>query len=151
MNVEKCLLKMVDYLNKSLKDHIQTVVDDKHFSKFTMNHFYYLEAIYRLNQPNFSDLAEELKISNPSVTTMIHKLSKQGYVIKCQSMEDKREYHICLTEKGKAVVESEFDMYRMFVKETRDYLSAEEFESFSFCLNKIMVRISKQAKDSSQA
>ena len=61
----------------------------------------YLETIYKLRkekgQARLSNVAEELKISKPSVTQMVQKLAADGFI-------DHRPYApIILTKKGEAI------------------------------------------------
>lgn len=61
----------------------------------------YLETIYELNEKNghvrISDIANELKISKPSVTQMMGRLKKEGHVQYQPYMP------INLTPKGKSI------------------------------------------------
>lgn len=49
------------------------------------------------------EIADYLKISRPSCTTLINKLEKLGYVQRVRSKTDNREVDIFLTRKGRLV------------------------------------------------
>lgn len=44
------------------------------------------------------------QIRKPTVTEMIHSLSRKGYLSKEKSTVDKRSYMVCLTEKGELLL-----------------------------------------------
>ena len=63
----------------------------------------YLETIDILDNPNITELAQQLKLSKPTVKVAIDKLiEKEYYIYKIRSDEDRRSAHLHLTEKWKA-------------------------------------------------
>lgn len=70
------------------------------FSELSMRQMLYLETIVRLGHPSFGELAEALGITRPSVTAIVGRLAEKGFVCKVQDDDDRRSFHITLTEKG---------------------------------------------------
>lgn len=70
------------------------------FGAITNSQLHYLETVQLLESPTFSEIAEHLKISKPSVTVAINKLIQQGFLRKVQSERDLRSFHIELTDMG---------------------------------------------------
>ena len=60
---------------------------------------YCVEIIYLLKSPTVGRFASFLNISVPNAIYKINSLVKKGYVIKEASKEDRREYHLHVTEK----------------------------------------------------
>ena len=58
-----------------------------------------MEIIYALNKPTVAEFAEMADISSPNAAYKINNLVKKGYLKKVQSVEDKREYHLEVTQK----------------------------------------------------
>ncbi|SHK38998.1 MarR family winged helix-turn-helix transcriptional regulator [Tepidibacter formicigenes] len=141
MSLERYFLEISEYLLKLDKQYLEKMMDKNEFSKLSMNHMCYLEAIYELKGPTFSELAQELDVSRPSVTTMIRKLSNQDYVKRVRSNKDGREYHIYLTEKGKKIVKSEQDACKYFTDKIKKFLNESELENLSIILGKIVKNI----------
>lgn len=77
--------------------------NESSFGAITNSQLHYLETVQLLNNPTFSEIADYLKISKPSVTVAINKLIQLGYLSKVQSERDLRSFHIELTEMGIAV------------------------------------------------
>jgi DNA-binding MarR family transcriptional regulator len=56
-------------------------------------------------------ISKFFRITKPSVTSLVTSLLKQDYLIKLPSELDKRSYTLCLSIKGKHLVESTFSEY----------------------------------------
>jgi len=59
---------------------------------------YCVEAIFLLNRPTINEFAEYIHISQPNATYRINNLIKKGYVRKIMSKDDRREYHLEVTD-----------------------------------------------------
>lgn len=60
---------------------------------------YCIEIIYAMNNPTVSEFADFIQISSPNAAYKINSLIKKGYLEKIQSENDKREYHLQVTDK----------------------------------------------------
>ena len=58
-----------------------------------------MEIIYAMKNPTINEFAKIANLSSPNAAYKINNLVKKGYVKKVQSLEDKREYHLEVTEK----------------------------------------------------
>ena len=58
-----------------------------------------IETIYAMDNPTVSEFASFINISSPNAAYKINSLIKKGYLRKVQSEDDKREYHLEVTEK----------------------------------------------------
>ncbi len=108
------------------------------FSDLSMRQLLYLETIAQLEQPTFSDLADQLEVSRPSVSAVIRKLKQNGYVRKIQSPEDGRVYHILLTPKGQALSAMHDNIHRILAERLMSNLSKDETEQLAALLRKIL-------------
>lgn len=107
-----------------------------------------VEAIYGLNKPTINELAEFINISQPNAAYKVSNLQKKGYINKIQSKEDKREYHLEVTEKF-------FDYYRVnqdyllkVLKRAEEKFDEKEIEAvtkmFQIISNELMPEVSKK-------
>lgn len=108
------------------------------FSDLSMRQMLYLETIAALNQPTFSELAEELKVTKPSVTAIIKKLIKMKYVKKVQSAQDLRVHHIVLDTKGTHFTELHDKIHRTLAQRLMRNLDAKEVHQMSLLLGKVI-------------
>jgi DNA-binding MarR family transcriptional regulator len=58
-----------------------------------------MEAIQALGSPSINEFASFMKISSPNAAYKVGSLIRKGYVQKVQSAQDRREYHLEVTEK----------------------------------------------------
>ena len=58
-----------------------------------------MEIIYSINNPTVNEFARVANISSPNAAYKINNLIKKGYLKKVRSENDKREYHLEVTEK----------------------------------------------------
>ena len=58
-----------------------------------------METIQALGSPTVNEFATFMNISSPNATYKVNSLIKKGYLTKVQSPEDRREYHLQVTEK----------------------------------------------------
>ena len=58
-----------------------------------------METIQALGSPTVNEFASFMKISPPNAAYKINNLVQKGYVEKRQSQQDKREYHLVVTQK----------------------------------------------------
>ncbi len=64
-----------------------------------------LQAIRDLGAVAISRLSSEVSLSQATVTTIIDRLEKRGYVARSRSAQDKRVVHALLTDAGREAVE----------------------------------------------
>ena len=58
-----------------------------------------METIQALGRPSINEVASFMRISPPNAAYKVNSLIKKGYIRKVQSREDKREYHLEVTQK----------------------------------------------------
>ena len=58
-----------------------------------------MESIMALGRPSVNEFATFMRISPPNAAYKVNSLVKKGYIRKVQSPEDRREYHLEVTQK----------------------------------------------------
>ena len=58
-----------------------------------------MEAIMALGSPTINEFAGFMRISSPNAAYKVGSLIKKGYIRKVQSLTDRREYHLEVTQK----------------------------------------------------
>jgi DNA-binding MarR family transcriptional regulator len=108
------------------------------FSDLSMRQLLYLEAIALMEHPTFSELAEQLAVTRPSVSAIVQKLIKLGYVTKVRSTEDGRVYHVDLTSKGEQLSELHDHTHRMLAQRLTQNLSQIEIQQMAALVQKVL-------------
>jgi len=107
------------------------------FSELSMRQMLYLEMIVRLGNPSFGELAEALGITRPSVTAIVNRLAEKGFVRKVQDDEDRRSFHIHLTEKGQQFSQIHARVHQHIARALVARLDQTETEQLIALLRKI--------------
>lgn len=106
------------------------------FADLSMRQVLYLDTIARLDHPSFGELAEALGVTRPSVTALVGRLMHAGYVQKVQDGEDRRSFHIVLTQKGQQFAQTHAQMHRRIVQVLVARLEQPEVEQLAAILAK---------------
>lgn len=72
---------------------------EKREASLTTVETFCMEIIYALDKPTVAQFAEVANISSPNAAYKINNLIKKGYLKKVQSKEDKRAFHLEVTQK----------------------------------------------------
>lgn len=73
-------------------------IQDREASLTTVEAFC-MEIIHALDKPTVNEFASFVNISPPNAAYKVNSLVKKGYLTREQSDDDKREYHLCVTQK----------------------------------------------------
>ena len=73
-------------------------IHDREASLTTVEAFC-MEIIHALGKPTVNEFASFVNISPPNAAYKVNSLVKKGYLTREQSDDDKREYHLCVTQK----------------------------------------------------
>ncbi len=143
--MEKILIEFINTLDLSLKKLQEEVGDSSGFSRLTVSQLRYVDAIYDLEHPTITEIAEQMVITKASVTAGIHKLAKLGFVVKTQSSEDKRVFRVQLTEAGEKLVQAKYQALKEYGKFIAAALTEREARQLEATLTKLVV-LFKQGK-----
>lgn len=58
-----------------------------------------METIQALGSPTINEFAAFMRVSSPNAAYKVNSLIRKGYIRKVQSEEDRREYHLEVTQK----------------------------------------------------
>jgi DNA-binding MarR family transcriptional regulator len=135
--MEKLLIEFVNTFDLSLKK-VQEAGLGSGISKLTVNQLRYIDAIHALGKPTITEIAGKLTITKASVTAGINKLIHLGYVIKTQSLADKRVFHVSLTEAGEQLTKAKYQALKEYDALISAALSETEVRQFEKTLAKIV-------------
>lgn len=85
-----------------------------------------METIQALGSPTVNEFASFMRISPPNAAYKINSLIRKGYVQKIQSAQDKREYHLQVTQKYKEYYNISNDYVHVVTERMRQRFTPEE-------------------------
>ena len=90
---------------------------EKSLQEFDLNvsEFGVLEMLYHKGDQPVQKVAEKILVTSGTITYVINKLEKKGFVIRRKCNKDKRVYYVSLTEKGKDYISHIFPKHKDFI------------------------------------
>ncbi len=137
----KKIIDLVSALSHSLGEMEELSKEKFGFSELTITQMHYIEVISRLQNPNVTELAVELKLSKPTVTVGVDRLIEKGYIEKVQSDGDRRNSHLHLTEKGEKINEMHDYAHNKFVELISESIDKEELIKLEELLEKLTSKL----------
>ena len=139
MNDREILQQAIALISRLMGEMEAEAFEQEGFSNLSMRQLLYLETIAQMERPTFSELADKLDVTKPSVTALVKKLIKMGYVKKVQSQEDLRVYHIVLTTKGEQFTKMHDQTHRLLAERLTQNLNEQEIHQMAVVLKKAIV------------
>lgn len=110
---------------KSLFEKIQ-----KRETSLTTVETYCIEIIHAMGTPTIGEFASFIQISSPNAAYKVNSLIKKGYLTKVQSEDDKREYHLEVTNKYKDYYNLSTNYVKRVTSRMKERFTREELEMF---------------------
>ena len=85
-----------------------------------------VETIYAMGRPTLNQFAQYLQISQANAAYKVASLIKKGYITKERSQQDKREYHLSVTEKFLDYYDISYSYVKEVVARLRERFPPEE-------------------------
>ena len=79
---------------------------------------------------SLTQISQGLMLENPTVTGLVDRLEKSGYVKRSDHPDDRRVYLVNLTEKGNRVASKALPIVKRLNEEIKKGYSREEIEGF---------------------
>lgn len=99
-----------------------------------------METIYALGRPTINEFATFMCISAPNAAYKVNSLVKKGYLKKVQSVDDRREYHLEVTQKYIDYYDISASYMRTVMERITQYFSSEDCDK----LEEILTVISRE-------
>lgn len=97
---------------------------------------------------SYKELGERTLITKGTLTGVIERLEQKGIVRRERSSDDKRSFHVCLTEAGDAVFREVFPKVIAHGKQLFAGFSSAEFDEMDAVLRKLRERIGQAGRPS---
>jgi DNA-binding MarR family transcriptional regulator len=128
----------IEILSQLVAELESQAMQQAEFGELSMRQVLYLQTISEMSRPTFGEVAEHLKVSKPSVTAIVNKLIQKGHVRKEQSSEDRRTFHIVLTDKGKEFARIHQAVHQQMAQFFTKHLDEAELQQLTSLLEKVL-------------
>jgi DNA-binding MarR family transcriptional regulator len=97
------LKETIAYLSDLCEKVVSEVISQSEYEDLTNQQLNCMRIILRLREPTLTQLSRELNLTKPTVTVLVDKLVKKGYLRKVPSEKDRRTTHLHVDMKGKKI------------------------------------------------
>jgi DNA-binding MarR family transcriptional regulator len=129
MPVEDRLIFLISKVCQKLITHLQKSLSESGV-EVTPIQVMLLFFLQRKNGLNLTQISQGLMLENPTVTGLIDRLEKSGYVKRSDHPSDRRVYLVHLTEKGKKVAKRALPIVKKLNERIKEGYSKGEIEDF---------------------
>ncbi|WP_428910488.1 MarR family winged helix-turn-helix transcriptional regulator [Niallia sp. Krafla_26] len=126
--------KILMETSKQIQDQIKLEIskNDLNITEFSV-----LETLYHKGRQTIHQIGKNILISSGSMTYVIDKLEKKGYLKRTGCPDDRRAIFITLTPSGEELMNNIMPEYQTFINKMFDSLNHEEAESLVRLLQKV--------------
>lgn len=128
--LNRTALAMKNEFEKNLKDLDITAVQ-----------FGILKRLWEEDSLSQKEIAKRAFKTTAEIKHIIDKLEKKGFITRQSSLKDKREYKICLTQKGRDTENLSMEIVKKTMEQALVDVSKEEVDSLMFICNKIFANL----------
>lgn len=107
----------------------------------TLPQMHTLEVLGSMGQMRMKELSEKMGITTGSLTVLVDRLVRGGFVKREPNEHDRRSIMVRLTPEGKKLFEEHHDLHNQLTNEIMSSLEPGETEAFVKILKKINARI----------
>ncbi|MEN6292191.1 MarR family winged helix-turn-helix transcriptional regulator [Methanobacterium sp. MBAC-LM] len=99
--------------------------------------FYVLSALWDKDEIKFKDLARRLDMDGSTLTGILDRMEKRGFIKRKEDPDDRRSILVCLTNESKEIRPQMIEIAQDLDHEFRDKVPDEEFRTLLKVLDKL--------------
>lgn len=117
--------------------HPEMINEDLKPKEMMLLHFLHHKTRHGQELVTLSAIAEEFRLSPPSVTLLLNPLEKKGYLKRVRDLEDRRVVFAEISEKGSQAVQELYEQFLHNAKVMVHLLGEEDTKTFIELMNKL--------------
>jgi MarR family 2-MHQ and catechol resistance regulon transcriptional repressor len=115
----------------------ENILKDIESHDLSMENFMILELLYSKGPHPVQRISETFSIPSGSITYVVDKLEKKGFVERKPNPNDRRASNVVITEEGRALFDKIFPKHVATISENVSFITNEEKEQLIYLLKKI--------------
>lgn len=136
-------LKAFTVLHRATNAVHEVTKRDIQKSDINLTEFAVMELLYHKGDQPIQIIGKKVLIASSSITYVVDKLEKKGFVSRIACPTDRRVTFASLTETGKQMIESIFPAHEKKIAEIFDVLTTDELETLTELLKRVGVHANK--------
>ncbi len=130
---------LIGRIRERYKAFLEGELRKRGMTGFVTSHADILVALMMCGELTLSEVAEKIHRDRSTVTTLVSKLEKLGYVRQRKNEDDNRSSFLSLTERGKAAIPEMQSITKLLFEKATAGISGEEWTTFRQTLEKLYV------------
>ncbi|MFB9760518.1 MULTISPECIES: MarR family winged helix-turn-helix transcriptional regulator [Bacillaceae] len=115
----------------------ENILKDIESHNISRENFMILELLYNKGPHPVQKISETFSIPSGSITYVVDKLEKKGFVERQPNPNDRRASNVVITEKGRALFDKIFPKHVATISENVSFITNEEKEQLIYLLKKL--------------
>ncbi len=136
--IRNTLLSYMSRAHHKGANYIEELLKEKGIRNLAYSHIRIIIILSIYKKLSMKEISELISKDKSTVTSLVNKLEKFGYVKKSISKEDKRVVYLELEEKSEDIIETVFQVAKLFHQKVESILTKKEIETLFFLMDKLI-------------
>lgn len=138
LEIKNTLFSYINRVQHRGAIYIEELLREKGIDNLVYSHIRIIIILSVYKKLSMKEISNLISKDKSTVTSLVNKLEKMGYVKKTASAEDKRVIYLTLEEKADEIIETVSQVTNVFHKRVKKILTKEEIIQL-FCLMEKLV------------
>ena len=138
LEIRNTLFSYMSRVHHKGASYIDELLRKKGIRNLSYSHIRIIIILSIHNRISMKEISEFISKDKSTVTTLVNKLEKLGYVKKISCQKDRRVTYLELEEKAKEIVETVFQVANLFHQKVESILTKEEITTLFTLMEKLI-------------
>lgn len=138
IEIRNTLFSYISRVHHKGASYIDELLRRKGIRNLSYSHIRIIIILSIYNRISMKEISELISKDKSTVTTLVNKLEKLGYVKKNTCQKDRRVTYLELEEKAEEIVETVFQVANLFHQKVESILTKEEISTLFILMEKLI-------------
>ncbi|WP_300621936.1 MarR family transcriptional regulator [uncultured Fusobacterium sp.] len=138
IEIRNTLFSYISRVHHKGASYIDELLRKKGIRNLSYSHIRIIIILSIYNRISMKEISELISKDKSTVTTLVNKLEKLGYVKKITCQRDRRVTYLKLEEKAEEIVETVFQVANLFHQKVESILTKEEISTLFILMEKLI-------------
>lgn len=138
LEIRNTLFSYMSRVHHKGASYIDELLRKKGIRNLSYSHIRIIIILSIYNRISMKEISELISKDKSTVTTLVNKLEKLGYVKKITCQRDRRVTYLKLEEKAEEIVETVFQVANLFHQKVENILTKEEISTLFILMEKLI-------------
>lgn len=138
LEIRNTLFSYISRVHHKGASYIDELLRKKGIRNLSYSHIRIIIILSIYNRISMKEISELISKDKSTVTTLVNKLEKLGYVKKITCQRDRRVTYLKLEEKAEEIVETVFQVANLFHQKVESILTKEEISTLFILMEKLI-------------